>query len=290
MSGFQKDSRGRIFAVAWPTEGSKSTKISHRWNDKTTWSQEAAAYAEQLASVVAVGVDYDLPHLNIIDCYHGKIWDEDSLAMRVLVEVDEGAGWTSKTEVDPHTEIGDFTLDYATGRVTFSPAIDVGSIVRATYHVANSSVYTVKPEAGKRLSIQSAEVQFAADTVMTDTVHFELWGLVDAFAPQLLDTATPPGPYPSGTLIRLKRTSYKTLAQFIDESNGSNPTIPAIGGPGWRSLSQPVTVFPWNYQAIMSLDSSLGMEIRINLEHDEPFGGAYSTCTMYCLSEDEIAP
>ena len=62
---------------------------------------------------------------------------------------------------------------------------------------------------------------------------------------------------------------------------------PAIGGPGWRGCQVPITVFPWNYQAAMSLSSAAGMEIRINLEHDKPFGGSYATATLYCLSEDE---
>lgn len=281
------DSKGRPFAVAWPTEGSKSTKISHRWNDKTTWHPGSTEHTAQAASATTPGSVYQLLHANIIDTYHGKIWAEESLGKRISVEVDTGGGFTEMTEKDPHDDAGDYSVDYTTGVVTFDPVIDVGASVQASYWVAGESGFIIKPDAGKRLAIQSAEVQFSSDVTMTDTVIFELFGFVEDFAPTLWDGYSPPGPYPAGTLIPLKRTTYKTLSQFVDESNGANPTIKAIGGPSWRGLQHDVTVFPWNYQAVMALDASKGMEIRVFLEHDEPFGGSYATCTMYCLSEDE---
>ena len=145
----------------------------------------------------------------------------------------------------------------------------------------------LKPSAGKRLAIKSAEVQFSSDVEMSDTVIFHTYGYVDVFAPYLLTTATPPGPYPPGTLIPIQKTVYKTLHQFIDESNGANPPIPAIGGADWRGVQHPVTVFPWNYAAALPLSSAAGMEVRVFLEHDDEFGGSYSTATFYALSEDE---
>lgn len=280
-----KDDKGRVFSVQWPTEGSKSTKISHRWNDPTTWYEGSTEHTDQTANIILAGQDYQLPHSMLIDTWHGKIWAEETIGKRVIVEIDEGTGWAAQVEQDPHNLAGDYTIDFAAGIIHFTSAIASGASVRASYWASGASVFTVKPSAGKRLSIQSAEVQFAADVVMTDTVIFELFGYVEAFAPHLLDSNG--GPYPAGTLIPLKRTTYKTLSQFVDESNGANPVIKAIGGAGWRGIQQDVTVFPWNYQAMMALEASKGMEIRIYLEHGAPFGGSYATATMYCLSEDE---
>jgi hypothetical protein len=224
-----------------------------------------------------------MPHSSIIDVYHGKLWEEEQLEAthRVSVEVDEGGGWAAKTEVDPHDGIGDYTIDYAAGTITFSPAIGTGANVRASYYRANGSQFILAPDPGKTLLIKSAEVQFSADIEMTDTVIFETFGYVDVFAPQLM-----PG-IPSGTKIPLKKTVYKTLQQFIDESNGAYPSIPAIGGSGWRGVQSPVTVFPWNYAAALPLSAAAGMEVRIYCEHDLPFVGSYATATFYCLSEDE---
>ena len=286
---FVKDSQGRLFVTPYPTEGSKKTIISHRWNDPTTWAEQSVEVVDQAASASVAGTSYDLPDQNVIDTYHGKIFAEDSLGKRVSVEVDTGGGFAAVTEKDPHTLAGDYTVDYAAGTITFDPAIDVGASVRASYWKAAGSRYTVKPSSGKKLIIDSAEVQFAADTELADTVRFLVYGLADVFAPHMLTTADPPGPIPPGTLIEIKRTIYKSLHNFIDESNGANPEIrsfPVAGVQSWRGTDQPITVFPWSYQAALELRSDYGMEIRIDCEHDDPFGGSYATCTMYCLSED----
>ncbi len=278
----QKDSKNRPFFIPWVTEGSRTTKISHRWNDPTTWIGQASGETETACSALVAGTSYSMPRSNIIDVYHGKLWEEEQKPeYRVLVEVDEGSGWEAKTEVDPHDGVGDYTVDYAAGTVTFSPSIDVGASVRASYYYANGSQYILAPAPGKTLLIKSAEVQFSQDVELQDTVIFETFGYVDVFAPQLM-----PG-VPSGTKIPLKKTVYKTLHQFIDESNGSYPQIPAIGGSGWRGIQSPITVFPWNYAAALPLSSVAGMEVRIYCEHDVPFLGSYATATFYCLSEDE---
>jgi len=106
---------------------------------------------------------------------------------------------------------------------------------------------------------------------------------VDVFAPQYTPT-----PYPSGTLIPIgSPTIYKTMMNYIDEANGAMPEIPPMGGAGWRGTSQAVQIFPWRYQAMTELVSSYGMEIRIQLQHETPFGGDVATATFYCLSEPE---
>jgi len=277
------DTKGRAYSVPWVTEGSRTTKISHRWNDPTTWIGQATQKTNQSCSANTAGQEYAMPDQNIIDVYHGKLWEEEDLdpSHRVSVEIDTGGGWTAVTEKDPHSGVGDYTVDYAAGTITFNPTIDAGASVRASYYCAGGSQYILAPDAGKRLLIKSAEVQFSSDVEQADTVIFETFGYVDVFAPQLM-----PG-IPSGTKIPIKKTVYKTLHQFIDESNGSYPQIPAIGGSSWRGVQHPITVFPWNYAAALPLSSAAGMEVRIYCEHDIPFAGSYATATFYCLSEDE---
>jgi len=288
--GYIAASDGKRIVSTWPTMGSRKTVISHRWNDPTTWIRESVSKVEQICSVTVAGTSYLAPDTFIIDVYHGKVWDEDDShpGLRVLVEVNISGDWVEKTEKDPHDGVGDYTLNYTTGVITFSPAIDVSASVRSSYHASAGSEFLLKPSVGKKLSIKSAEVQFSSDTDMTDTVIFQTYGYVDVFAPYLLTTADPPGPFPPGTLIPIQKTVYKSLYQFIDESNGANPEIPAIGGSSWRGATMATTVFPWNYAAALPLMESAGMEVRIFLEHDDEFGGSYSTATFYALSEDDI--
>jgi hypothetical protein len=231
-----------------------------------------------------------MPHTNIIDVYHGKLWEEEQMTQhRVSVEVDQGSGWVSVNEEDPHTQVGDYVVDYTNGTIDFRPTVSGISAVRASYSAAGSSVYTVAPTAGKKLLIKSAEVQFSVDTHMADTVIFELYGYTAAFAPHMVDDVSPNyvTTFPSTFKLPLKKTMYKSMTQFYDESNGSYPLIPAIGAGHWRGMDEEIVVFPWDYAAAIPLLSSAGMEIRIYLEHDDPFVGNYATATLYCLSEDE---
>jgi hypothetical protein len=291
MSRDSRTSDGKQIVAVWPTEGNRATLVTHSWTDKTTWYQKSTRVVNETPTAVVSGSVYQLSHPFVVDTYHGKLWDEDNLkdssgnSYRVVVQVDEGEGWVTKTERDPHTDQGDYLITYVSGTITFTPEIPVDASVRVTYHYAGSSEFVIKPIAGKLLKIRNVEVQFSTDVVMTDTVNFVAYGYVDVFAPQYLQSNG--GPYPSLTKIPLATTRYKTMYDFQAESNGALPHINPIGGSGWRGIKNGIMVFPWNYAAMTPLSSAAGMEIRISLQHDVPFGGEFGTATLYCLSETE---
>ena len=273
----QKTRDGKDVVSLWPTEGVRKTFVTHNWCDPTTWYQKSVEVDDETPTATTPGTLYTLAHQNVIDTHHGKLWDEDNLGYRVLVVVDG----TPKTEQDPHDDVGDFVVNYASGTVTFTPPIDAGAVVLVSYHYADSSEYVIKPSAGKELKLRTIEAQFSQDVVLNDTIDFTAYGYVDVFAPELM-----PG-VPSGTLVPIANTRYKTMLDFQAESNGAMPTIQPIGGPGWRGIHQPIVVFPWDYAALLTLSSAAGMEIRIKLQHDAAFGGEFGTATIYCLIEDE---
>jgi hypothetical protein len=289
--GAPKTSDGKPVVSIFPTEGSRKTLVSHNWCDKTTWYQESTRVVDEIPDALTPGVTYQLDNQFVIDTYHGKLWAEDDLldadgnSYRVLVEVDSGSGFESKEERDPHVGSGgDFTLDYDTGTITFDPPIGLTDDVRVTYHYAGSSVFTIKPTEGKVLLLKSAEVQFSTDVNMLDTVKFVAYGYVDVFAPQL--SSANGGPIPTGTKIPVNTTTYKTMYDFQAESNGAMPTMPTLGGSGWRGIQHSFVVFSWNYAALLALYSNYGMEVRIYLEHDDAFTGEFATATVYALTED----
>jgi hypothetical protein len=264
-------SKGMPVVSIWPTEGTRKTFITGNWCDKTTWYQKAVRVVDEVATCNNVGTytQYGVSHTYLIDTYHGKISQEDFLkdasnnSYRVVVKVND----VVKTEQDPHLGSGgDYTINYATGVVTFLSPLLLTDVVKVTYHYANGSEFVVKPDAGKVLKIRTAEVQFTKDIVITDTVKFQLY--------------VGGSPYTDPV-------TYKTLMDYINEANGAYPEIAAMGGSSWRNLPQAVVTFPWNYQAVTELKSSLGMEIRIKLEHELPFTGTTATATFYCLSENE---
>lgn len=301
MARHPETSDGKPILSLWPTEGSRKTIISHNWTDPTTWISYAKQVTHETPTEVTPGLVFELANDYITDIYHGKIWEEDKLdsGYRVLVETssDGGINWTERTEEDPHeaettgSAHGDYVLDYTTGVLTFHSSIGSDD-VRVSYYYAdltdpNASHYVISPLPGKQLKLRRAEVQFTTDIELTDTVIFETMGFVDVFAPQLLTTATPPGPFPPGTKIPISQTIYKTMQDYYNEANGAQPTYPALGGSGWRGVNQGVVVLQWDYAAVLPISSAAGMEVHIYLPHNRPFGGTYATATVYGLSEDE---
>ena len=281
-----KSSDGKDIVVSWPTEGSKTTVISHNWADPTTWYSKSVRVVDETCSAQGDGYHYDMSHQHIIDLYHGKITgedfitDSDGYSYRVEVKVNDEI----QTEQDPHDGVGgDFVIDYINGEITFTVQLQESDVVKATYHYENGSEWILAPDAGKVLKVSNVEVQFSADLELTDSVLFQAYGYVDVFAPQLVNN-----PFPSGTKIPLGNPDvYKTMQDYINDANGAYPMIPALGGAGWRGSKNAVYTFPWQYQAVTDVFSAYGMEVRISLEHDTPFNGESAVATFYCLSIDE---
>ena len=282
----RKTSDGKQIVCQWPTQGSKALHITPNWCDPTTWYLRAARVVDEAVTPDAAFVVYSLAHDNAIDTHHGKLTGEDFLtdadgnSYRVAVTVNGIA----KAERDPHVGSGgDYVVDYAAGTITFAAPLAPTDAVLVTYHYAGPSEWVLRPTLGKILMVKSVEVQFSNDLVLTDSVRYQAFGPVEIWAPHLT-----PVPFASGTMLPLGSPDvYKTVMDFVNEANGAYPQIVALGGGGWRGLPQPVSTFPWQYQSLTELPSSLGLEVRVWLEHDTPFGGTAATATFYCLSVNE---
>lgn len=277
---------GRPLLATSKADVAKKNFFTHDWTDPTTWYEQSVRVTNEVATDSGDHLTYNLAHVNVIDSYHGKLYQEDWLksaagaTLRVAVTVNDVA----KTEQDPHFGTGgDFTVNYALGKIVFLSALAAEDVVKVTYSYATNSRFTIKPDAGKTLMIDFAEVQFSADVQLTDTIKFQPYGYVDVFAPQYLQANG--GPYAPGTLIPLGNPLiYKSMTDFQAEATRAYPTYPALGGNGWRGTPLPVVVLDWDYVSATVLRSDYGMEIRVFLEHDTPFNGWYGTATFYCTS------
>lgn len=275
-----------------PNKGSKTTLFTYNWCDKTTWFKQAT-YKQGITASTGDNQTYTLADQFLIDTYHGKITQEDFLVpesgsntYRVKVRVNG----EEKTEQDPHYggNHGDYVINYASGTIQFHSALSGSDEVVADYYAASGSCWVLKPDHGKVLEIVSVEVQFSQDVDLQDSIHFQAYGMVNHFAPQLMEPPPTGSSLPSGTLIPLGEPDiYKTMFDYYNDANGAYPVIPAIGGSSWRGAKKDVYSFPWKYQTVSRILSSKGMEVRINLEHDTPFGGDSATATFYCLVTDE---
>lgn len=298
---------GRLEVSSYPSSASRVNLITHRWNDKTTWytmsqlvTNEAPEVLNPDKSVYVEGTDewtgkrFKLSNTYIINATHGKIFMENytlapnGLTYAAVVTIDG----VVVDEVNEDTGEGSWALDYVTGVLTLNPNLHEGADLRVTYYYATTSDFFLRPMPTKILELRSVEVQFTEDISLRDTMVFESFGAVGAFAPQLIGEYKDAlgNTFSATDSIQLKEpVEYKTLFDYANESNGVYPVIPGTknNSPTWRDSRSALVTFPWNYQSVIPLSGAAGMFVRIYLVNDTPFDGEFSTATFYCYSKDD---
>jgi hypothetical protein len=269
-------------------EGKRLDTISVNWCDRTTWYPESTLVTDEGLSDSGDLTVWNSTKVFWIDTTHGKLTGERLLRPTYQAVVKVNA--VEKTENSPEDTDNDYSINYATGDVTFNAALTGGDTVTATFHYESGSGWVIKPTAGKLLRLNYVEVQFSENLILNDTVIFEPYGPVEMYAPQLWDGYDPAGPYPAGTMIPLgSQTVYQTMQDYINEAEEAFPSVPKMGGTGWRGMPGPVRIFRWPYERRGTTDitATSKVEIRIQLENDIVLGGDVAVATFYGKSEDE---
>ena len=269
--GDRMDSEARLRVSPEPRkEGDQLIVVSHNWCDPCTWYQQSVRVTGETLDAYGDGYSFQSAHAHWIDLTHGRFYREDlvSATYKPKVYVD---GYQVVERAPFADSGGDFAVDYVAGTVAFFSS-QAGKVVTVDYSWENGSVFIVAPTAGKKLWVERTEVQFSADVVINDSTSFQAW----AYNPY-----NPPNKVPVTS-----KTTYKTARDYVDEANGVYPVVPAFGGQD-RGLLNSHLVFPYNYLQIKELKSSQGVEIRVWLESNIPFGGEFGTVTFYCTSYTE---
>lgn len=266
------DQDGRQIVSSEPRVGNEFMAVSFNLADSTTWYQNSTSVTSGSLTPIVSGVSYKIPHENIIDPVHGKLYREDDFAStcKLTIRVDD----VEQTEDNPFlfNTSGSYTCNYASGVVTFDPAIPTSSVVTADYSYATNSEWTVSPASGTEIDITYAEAQFSSDLILTDSLQFIIYGYSDVFAPQL--------GFPSGTQIPILTVTYKTVDNIIDEARGVHPVLKAFGG-SLRGVSKDRYIFPFDYKAVKRLEHSKGMYMVVKTQNGLELGGDYCTVTFY---------
>jgi hypothetical protein len=260
-----RNTRGKTRIQVDAPEGSRLDIISVNWCDKTTWYPKSTKVTDEVYTESSGTVFNPTTQRPYVDVTHGKLTGEHTLRSEYtpVVKVDD----VVKTENSPGQTDNDYTIDYDTGVVTFN-ASQTGKTVKVTYYYVGSSEWIVAPDAEKMVRVTQVEVQFSENIILNDSVKFQLY--------------VAGNPYGDPTI-------YQTMYDYINESSLAYPSIPQMGGSGWRGMSGPVRIFRWPYaeRGTTDLKSSLGMEIRVCLENDAVFGGDFAVATFYGTSETE---
>lgn len=263
-------------------EGRRCDFYTPNFCDKTTWYQDSSRETDEELTDSGDHTTYNLDTpCAVVDVKHGKIFGEDNLLENygTVVKVDD----VEKTENSPGITDGDYSINYATGAVTFNEALAGTETVTMSYSKVGTSLCKVKPPTGCKLRVGYVEVQFSKNLGLKDTLIFQMWGLADVFAP---------GQFPPGTMIPISSAEkYKTMSDFIADAEKSYPLIPVMTGSGdaWRMHTEEILIFRFDYTQRASTDmyASYGMEIRVWLENDVPYEGEYAVGTFYGRKEVE---
>jgi hypothetical protein len=269
----KRNSDGITLSSTEPRVGTELTAVSHNFCNATTWYTDSIRIEEEVLTDSGDGLTWASEHTNWIDLYHGIMYDEERVVREsehgytILVTVDD----VPMTQRAPFTVSGgDYDVDYADGTITFFSS-QAGKSVKATYSYATTSVWKLIPKDGYYIDIESVEAQFSADTVMRDSVQFDVWAY---------------NPYDLPNKFPVSQTTYKTMRNFVDEAIGSYPVVPEIAGDHGRG-SASIYGFPFRYGTVRRMNSSYGVELRARLTSDIPFGGEHTTATFYCTVKQE---
>jgi len=240
-------------------EGSSGSIASHDWTDPCTWYNDSTRVTGETLTL-DTGKIYDMVNSNIIDLKHGRVSDEDLIVSTYEVKV-----YDNGTEV---TEDTDYTVDYENGKITFDAAYTVTGPVTADYSYENGSTFILKPDSGKVLNLEHAEIQVTKNIQMNSSfIDFDIW----VYNPQDL---------PNKMLYKRKR--YKNIKDILNSANLGQGSIHAVD-----TFTNEILIFPFNYITTQSLLDSQGTELRISISDDQPLTGEWATTTFYITSEDE---
>jgi len=269
----QKDEKGLLKFVPEVRSGTELIVATHNFCDPCSWYTESARITgEQLTELDPYTFSGNNTHW--IDLYHGKVMHEDRIIVQqphmytINVYVD---GYQLVHDLYPFDQAGgDYTVNYTDGYVIFKEDMS-GKQVFCDYSYARGSEWRFEPYPGKTVIVESAEAQFSSDVVYNDIIEFDAWAY---------------NPYDFPNKVLVGRSSYKHMYNFIDEAQGVYPILPPLGGE--LGTKNPTYGFPFRYGTSRPLQSSLGLDLRVRLKHNNTFGGERVTSTFYCTVVDDV--
>jgi len=266
-----------------PTD-TKRTYVSHNFCDKTTWYTMSVGVTGEVAIDSGDHTTYSLAHEYIIDVSHGKITREDLLVIQGTASSTYSSSvyvnGVKKTEINPGTGSGDFTIDYVLGKIIFASALSGSDVVTCSYYYATTNTFKIyTKDLPFNIGVNAVQIHITEDVVLNDTMCYQAFGLVDIVAPQ----AVAYGIVPSGTMVPINQiTKYKRMSDFINDSQSSYSTYPAVGGAGWRGLNTQTIVFGIDYVSTVVIPSLYQSELRIWTENSSIIPGTLANTTFFC--------
>lgn len=291
------------------------TITSHNWCKKTTWFQQYDTWTNQAMEPDVPGVytTYKLSNPNNntiwinIDDFTTTLQDYAINASpygQVGVWQKDGtltgkADYRPVIKVDGTPVTSGYIIDYAVGKVTFSPALNSGNVVTASFRSVKStsgSEFIIRPKPGKKISIPHTEINMTEDVVITGTVIFEVWAgtpdwlMIPEYEPYYLQY----------------RMEYKSMAQIFGLSVVGSDSYPPMGGTnlvtpsaetGWsegqkRGFANGLREIPYDFGVASGWGKSIILrsdqfaQVKAYIRNDTVLTGEYCSLSLYVEEED----
>lgn len=292
------------------------TITSHNWCKKTTWFQNYDSYVDQAMTPDVAGVYtvYKLANpssntlwtniddftntmqdyaLNAPPYGQHAVWCRDG-------NLSPRGNWRPVIKVNGTIATSGYTIDYATGKVSFGTALTITDTVTASFKTPKAnggSEFIMMPRPGKKLSIPHTEINMTDDVIITGTVVFEVWAgdptftMIPQYEPYYLQY----------------RMEYKSMAQIFGLSVVGGDYYPAMGGTnpvtasaetGWstdqkRGLSSGLREIPYDFGVAAGWGKSIVLRsdqfayIKAYIKNDSVLGGEYCSLSLY-VEEDDL--
>lgn len=260
----EQNSDGATHVAIEALEGSKKYFVSHDFSDETTWWQGSTRETDDELSDSGDHLTYTSGNANWIntDIISDRADIEDQSDADHL-DLDDKSDRSVAVEVDGSPVTSGFTINHATGSVTFDESQE-GSTITATYSYAGPSNYKVKPASGKKLKLSYVEIQTSAGAVMPEGGY--------VFQCKYQNVGV------------VKERKYRDARDIINYGTAGT-VIKAFG-----ELTQDVNILPFKYMTcdvIEPHDTYGDMWIEIFVQDDEVVTSCeIATVTFYCQSED----
>lgn len=262
-----RDADGTEKVIQELRSDSRLIVTTHNLCDRTTWYQDSVRVADETMTRVDDRVFSSL-HEGWIDLSHGKVSDENEVAASHLpIVMVDGVVMVEDAPFGDGGD-GDFSIDYALGRVSFHSDVPPGSVVTASYSHSRSSVFTVAPTDGRMLRMVETECQLSTDLIMMDDLWYGIYVTLPGIGERVV-----------------KEKRYKRIVDFLNDATGSYPVIPAMGGAKRGTVES--VVFPWSLKSRTDLFHRAGMSLKVRMANDIPCGGSFATVSFYFLSIPE---
>lgn len=249
--------------------------VTPNLSDRTTWYQKSAQVIGATLTDSGDGLTFTSANPWWVDINNKKLTYTYKQIPKRDGSMGKHADWAASVSVNGVVQTTGFTIDYATGAVTFLSS-QSGSVVTATYWhtngVTNPSEWLFVPANGKIYTINCVELQYAMDIAPTmDTILFEIWAGANlatygSFPDYLFDAGY--GQF---------RASYRSVWDIINVTNNQNSTIIPKHGP----MQNDVFIAPFNYTQAVRMDSAQGALLRMCLLNNTPVDAEHTSACFY---------